>query len=243
MPINETNPLREPYWDKQKYETAQAYRAFRVYLRMPYGATVKLPNKPETSHEPADRSLSILAQWLYASKTLVANWSRSWKWQDRVAAYDKVLRRAEDKERARVRMQYARTLEERAMQYRNDAAELYPQLLEKVRHMLSFPVVDEKVVESPDGTGDTIVMKPAEWNLGTLATLIRSTESLARFAAGTERQGVLDRYLDNIDPAALTPEQRRRIVNGEPILEVLVTGGALEPKTNGAAEPVENATT
>lgn len=224
MGISEKNPLRDPHWERQKYETASQFRYFVAYRDLPYGLI-----HPDTSSPvpPVTRTLEKVAKLHKVSLTRMAELSSAWKWVERARDYDSHLDRIEQEERRRVRREYARKMEERTLQYREDAAGLYPQLMSKIHGMLQFPLAEPVEVEelSEEGvpTGETkIVLKPVRWNLSTLARFIQSLEQLARFAAGVDENGILDKLLERVDPAALTPEQRQRIINGEPIFEVII---------------------
>lgn len=224
------------------------FECFKLYRDLPYGA--KDPTTQETI-PPATRSHAKVAQRLGISTQYINRLSRQWNWVDRVTAWDRKIEEEEAIERQIVRREHVRKLEERAIQYRDDAAELYPEILRKIRAMLQFPLAEEEQSEAVNhlvnATGqDHTILKPVGWNLNTLARLISTLEDLARFASGADSQGVMDTLLERIDPAALTPEQRKRIISGEPILEVLITGHAssvqrtvTKPSLNGTPRPVK----
>ena len=106
-----------------------------------------------------------------------------------------------------------------------DAETIRPELMDRVKRMLSFPVGEE--IEMEDGDGRTVILKPANWNLNTVARLVGALEDLARFSAGADDAGMMDKILERIDPASLTPDQRKRIINGERIEEVIFSGSGL----------------
>lgn len=63
-------------WERQNGESAKAYQAFCKYLDM-----------------GEKRSIRAVAQQLGKSATLMARWSSTWHWPDRVAEYEADLRR------------------------------------------------------------------------------------------------------------------------------------------------------
>lgn len=63
-------------WERQDGESAKAYQAFCKYLDM-----------------GEKRSIRAVAQQLGKSATLMARWSSTWHWPDRVAKYEADLRR------------------------------------------------------------------------------------------------------------------------------------------------------
>lgn len=63
-------------WERQDGESAKAYQAFCKYLDM-----------------GEKRSIRAVAQQLGKSATLMARWSSTWHWPDRVAEYEADLRR------------------------------------------------------------------------------------------------------------------------------------------------------
>lgn len=68
----------EKSWERQPKESAQAYEAFDLYLKM-----------------GRDRSCHKVARELSKSDTIIKRWSSTWSWQKRVRDYDAELRRAE----------------------------------------------------------------------------------------------------------------------------------------------------
>lgn len=68
----------EKSWERQPEESAQAYEAFSLYLKM-----------------GAERSLRKVEQELNKSHALIGRWSSTWSWQKRSRDYDAELRRIE----------------------------------------------------------------------------------------------------------------------------------------------------
>lgn len=68
----------EKAWERQPKESARAYEAFDLYLKM----------GPE-------RSLRKVGQELGKSNTLISRWSSAWNWQERCRDYDNYLKRQE----------------------------------------------------------------------------------------------------------------------------------------------------
>lgn len=64
----------EKLWERQRGESAQAYEAFDLYLKM-----------------GTERSCRRVAQELSKSDTIIRRWSSAWSWQKRVWAYDNEL--------------------------------------------------------------------------------------------------------------------------------------------------------
>ncbi len=67
----------ERSWERQPKESAKAYEAFDLYLKM-----------------GAERSCQKVAQQLSKSDTIIKRWSSAWSWQQRVRDYDTELARA-----------------------------------------------------------------------------------------------------------------------------------------------------
>lgn len=63
--------LQDPFWERQKGESAKAFEAFVLYR-----------------DAGASRSTAKVARELGKSKTLIDRWSGLWKWVPRVQAYD-----------------------------------------------------------------------------------------------------------------------------------------------------------
>lgn len=67
----------EKPWERQPKESAKAYEAFDLYLKM-----------------GAERSCQKVARQLSKSDTIIKRWSSTWSWQQRVREYDAELARA-----------------------------------------------------------------------------------------------------------------------------------------------------
>ena len=78
----------EKAWERQPKESARAYEAFDLYLKM----------GPE-------RSLRKVGQELGKSNTLISRWSSAWNWQERCRDYDNYLKRQELEEQRKIVMQ------------------------------------------------------------------------------------------------------------------------------------------
>lgn len=65
-------------WERQPKESAQAYEAFDLYLKM-----------------GTERSCRKVAQELSKSDTIIRRWSSAWSWQKRVRDHDTELARIE----------------------------------------------------------------------------------------------------------------------------------------------------
>lgn len=70
------NSKIEQPWERQKGESAQAFEAFSLYLKM-----------------GAERSIRAVSQELGKSKTLIDRWSRTNNWVERCRAWDNHLQR------------------------------------------------------------------------------------------------------------------------------------------------------
>lgn len=68
----------ERSWERQPKESAQAYEAFNLYLKM-----------------GTERSCRKVARELSKSDTIIRRWSSAWSWQKRVRDYDTELARIE----------------------------------------------------------------------------------------------------------------------------------------------------
>lgn len=65
-------------WERQEKESVPAYEAFSLYLK-----------------QGDERSIRKVARELGKSATLMARWSKDWRWQERSREYDIELRRIE----------------------------------------------------------------------------------------------------------------------------------------------------
>ncbi len=106
-------------WERQPKESAQAYEAFDLYLKMGTG-----------------RSCRKVAQELSKSDTIIRRWSSAWSWQKRVRDYDAEVARTEFAEAQRAvkkmrerQIQTAMLLQKKAVQALDklDTSELTPQ--------------------------------------------------------------------------------------------------------------------
>ena len=68
---SDTNP-----WERQEGESAKAFEAFTIYLEM-----------------GDERGIRAVAQQLDKSRTLIGRWSTTYRWVERVAAYDADVQR------------------------------------------------------------------------------------------------------------------------------------------------------
>lgn len=236
MPINEKNPLREPFWDQQKGESDIYYSYFILYRDMPYG-----PTDPNTRMLLVARERSLREAADIAGKHFqgLAKASRMWCWQERIKAYDKARQTQEEIERTRLRMDAIRRFEDRQIRYRDEAAKSYEKLNTMLHEMLTVSLFEVKEVdevgENGELTGNKVTVKlPTAWNVNTIARVADSITRLATFAAGIDETGLMDQLLSKIDPANLTIEQRRRINNGEEAIKVILGGSSVaitEPGT------------
>lgn len=71
----------EKSWERQPGESAKAYEAFEIYLRM-----------------GAERSCRKVARQLSKSDTIIRRWSSAWGWQRRIRDYDAELARTKFEE-------------------------------------------------------------------------------------------------------------------------------------------------
>lgn len=64
--------LEEPFWEKQRYESAKNLEKWQFYRELP----------------PKDRSYSAVARRFEVTPTAIAKTARQWKWQVRLEAYE-----------------------------------------------------------------------------------------------------------------------------------------------------------
>ncbi len=109
----------ERSWERQPKESAQAYEAFDLYLKM-----------------GTERSCRKVAQQLSKSDTIIRRWSSAWSWQKRVRDYDAEMARMEFAEAQKAvkkmrerQIQTAMFLQKKAVQALDklDISELTPQ--------------------------------------------------------------------------------------------------------------------
>jgi hypothetical protein len=81
-----------PLWERRENETAKAYAAFCIYRDLPVES----------------RSLSLAAEKLGRSLSLLEQWSARHEWVIRVQAYEEYLRQIEQTEMEEARRQHAR---------------------------------------------------------------------------------------------------------------------------------------
>lgn len=238
--------IKDPAWHRQHRETSGSYQLFCLYRDLPHGAEYE-----GQELDPQERSLPKLTELIREgdgrSRTYeqIKRLSSDWLWTYRTTVYDNYVQRQRDEARSLQRHQQARKLEQRAIQYRDHAAEMYGTLRGKVLEMLEFPVRETERHEKEDGSV-VVEVHPAEWNLNTVARLINALEDLARFSAGADG-GVMDDFIRKIDVSRLNDEQLEAIAEGKDPTEVIFSGsyhGASGEGDEGiteeaAAEPAE----
>ena len=106
MQISGSNPLWEPMWERQKYETRRMFVCFKLYRDLPYGAKDPLTGK---TAKLTTRSHVKVAHRLGVSTQYINRLSRQWSWVQRVTAWDKKI---EAEEKSKVVKQYYPTRKE-----------------------------------------------------------------------------------------------------------------------------------
>lgn len=233
MPLRE---IRKPEWERQKGETDKGFSYFKIYRDLPIGAYDPLL---EVNITPRPRSVQEAADIVGRSYSLLNKMCADWKWTLRCRAYDTYRDEVELNERKLRRIQAARKMEDRSIQYRDDAHRTYTKFLNTVHMMLDEgEVFETKEIQVPrvdtegneTGEFDTVEVNVASgWNWNTVARITDALTRLATFGAGVDEAGVMDKLLERIDVANLTPEQRRRIINGENAIEVIFSAGGNIP--------------
>lgn len=201
-------------WEQQPGETPAAYAAFRMYANLPY-------LNPTPDGRPGVRSLSLAAEALGKSKTLLSRWSAGWHWKARAEQFD-VDQDREARDRLREAERRAHTLTAaRRMEMRDDAWGLFKELRGKVGEMLAFPLFKEVERFNADGIPVGVERVPLDtWTPGTAATLANAAVRMGVLATD-DGTGQLDRLLAKIDPEALTEDQVEALVNGADPIDVL----------------------
>lgn len=206
---------RQP-WEKQPGETAKAYEAFMVFVRLPYETVAGVASGVTRSEREVGRKMG-------KSHTLINRWARQWGWIARADAYDLEMQRVEHEEQVARHRAWVKQAGQNLSGVRDDAQMIYKLLFERAAAMLQSPlyITTEEEVEDEDVVVKTIM--PAGWNFNTIPRLLHAFVQMA--AITTAQGGDWDALTKLIDYEALTDEQIERIAgaNGpEEIIRALI---------------------
>jgi len=186
-------------WDRQEGEPNNWWVRFEKFRKL----GLRRSALAVYNEERAERGMAPAATCPGAWVPIIAQW----EWRERAAEWDKYLI-----EQDRLQWQARRT------ELRSREWDVADRLLKRGEEMLAFPVGR---VTREDG-GKITIVEPADWRLTDIPRVVEAASKLARLASGmaTDSTDVF-----NWDPDDCTPEQLRRIKNGEQPRDVL-TGGS-----------------
>lgn len=150
-------------FDRRPTETEPAYAAFKLYLQLGHG-----------------RSMRDVARKLDKNHALMSRWSKRHFWPERALSYDahieSISRDAEEKTlRATADTWATRYLESRERSY------LVAQgLRKKAEAMLAFPLQEQTASKD----GKTIIIKPCKWSVADAARMMEVAMKLERLSVG-----------------------------------------------------------
>ena len=155
-PAQEADLTQEDHapWHQQPEETAAAYRAFCSYRDLGAGRSLLSAYNAERQRKGKEKAKHTPGTW--------TRWYTVHHWRARAEGYDGHLDQAR-------RREYEATWKARARQIAEDQWALSQQAIEKVRQMLRFPLVEQ---HTDQATG-AVILKPAKWDLGTAARLMK----------------------------------------------------------------------
>lgn len=134
-------------WSRRPKESAPAYEALGVYLKM-----------------GADRSLSAVGKRLGKSISLIERWSSCGGWVGRAVAFDAHLARESQKAMEKATQKRVEELRSRAEQQAERKYRLGQSLQNKADRMLAMPLTS---VTRQDGT----TIQSSRWHMGHAGTL------------------------------------------------------------------------
>lgn len=160
-------------WDRLDGEPAKAFAAFAIYRDLP--AAQRSLNAAYTLHQCAAEQIRAPGFW--------ADWSSSWRWPERAAAYDAHL----DAERRRAREAGLRELEIRRLEYEIENQERLQRRVQAADRLL-----DELAewLRTNDGQGSQTLRDGAQKSLSGYARLLKEANETARQAIVGVRDGV-----------------------------------------------------
>ena len=166
--------------DGKRGETDVAFTAFRAYYQLPEG----------------EDNLRQLAKTLGKSRTLVERWSLRNRWQQRRSAWRDHLARIANEEAERLQREKVAKSAKRREQEAEEQHEDSQRLRRKARQMLDYPLA-EQTGRGPEG--ETVVVKPTRWSMGTSAILMRTAATLGSRALEEPRSAVHDQVEEKIE--------------------------------------------
>ncbi len=152
--------------DRLPDESPPAYEAFKTYLEMGGG-----------------RSVREVSRRLSKSWTLISRWSSQHHWVERAREFDnRVERITRDAEEAKL-IQSAGLWAQRMQETRESAFQTATKLIDKAEAMLKFPLA-----ETTTRDGKTVI-RPGRWTFADAARMLEVANRLKQLATGlpTER--------------------------------------------------------
>jgi hypothetical protein len=194
-----------------------------------------------------ERSLAKVASRCGKHPSLIERWSVRYQWQERLITWqhEDAQRQIEAKEKAA--LEVARQIEKRRQQVHDRAWDMAQQLYAKAKEMLDWPLKQEVThTESKNADGDTTLItnitNPANWNFGTAAKLVETSDALARLALGLpqEMHALTDKDGGSSLPTPAAPPLQL-VVNvtreeNDPINDIINHVTTIPPTGNGNGE-------
>lgn len=177
-------------WEQQPGETAKAYAAFQVFLKMgadrtSNGAYRQVKGNPEAKEPPSS--------W--------RDWQRFNRWFERAEAYDRHLasleREAEEKAFKSERKKWAG----RRSEVRSTSWDIGQQLIDKAKQILVLPLTERETVREeigPDGRTiiQHIVIKPVKATLSDAKQMLELGDKLLRLSTDMETERITHDSVD-----------------------------------------------
>lgn len=166
----DTKPWERQRGDDGELEPPLWWDRFRAYQRLgPSRSLLKTVNL-ERRTKGQKRTTYLPGSWRRAFKV--------WEWKARAEAWDEYKRQEADEEWA-----------DRRKQIKDREWEGANKLLERVEHMLSYPLAEVTRVDKTDDKGKPIsyqIFKPVRWRQSDITRFMETASKLARLAAEME---------------------------------------------------------
>ena len=176
--------MNEPAWFRLDGETNKSFAAFQHYLHLAPSERSIERAYLQTGGKPVENR----GEDRYPSGW--SEWSRTFDWVKRVAAYDDHLAARAFLEREIAVTQEAQTWARRRDAQREREWEGREKLLDRVDVMLKLPITEREVVQSITVDGQEVptltVIKPVGWTQRDIARNLETASKLGRLACDLE---------------------------------------------------------
>ena len=170
-------------WHKQNGETEKAFAAFKLYLGLGSGRTIRAAYQKCNGVKSEANAAGYFSTW--ASEN---------EWTTRAHAFDTWRDSIDDKKYEAAAQKQQEIVAERRQEANNNAWDLYKLLIEKAKQMLAMPLVEQTL----DRDGVTVIIKPVKFRFGDAATTIQIADRLARLATDMSTDNVALNVTDHL---------------------------------------------